>query len=158
MKVLGAHMLEVCASIADGRPSLEMHPLSIGGKDDPARLVFNVPSGPGLNASLIDMGNRFRLIVNTVEVVPPDEPLPNLPVARAMWAPKPNLKVAAAAWILAGGAHHTGFSQAVTVEHLEDYAEMAGIEFVLIDDNTRLSEFKKELRWNEMYYYLAKGL
>jgi L-arabinose isomerase len=158
MKVLGAHMLEVCASIAAGQPSLEVHPLSIGGKNDPARLVFNVPSGPGLNASLIDMGNRFRLIVNTVDVVTPDEPLPKLPVARAMWAPKPNLKVAAAAWILAGGAHHTGFSQAVTVEHLEDYAEMAGIEFLLIDDNTRLSEFKKEIRWNEMYYYLAKGL
>ena len=158
MKVLGAHMLEVCPSIAEGKPSLEIHPLSIGGKGDPARLVFNVPSGPGLNASLIDLGNRFRMIVNTVEVVPPDEPLPNLPVARAMWVPQPDLKAAATAWILAGGAHHTGFSQAVTAECLEDFAEMAGLEVVLIDKDTKLAEFKKELRWNEMYYLLAKGL
>jgi L-arabinose isomerase len=158
MKVLGAHMLEVCASLAEGQPRLEIYPLSIGGKADPPRLVFNVPSGPGLNASVIDLGNRFRMIVNALEIVPPDAPLPRLPVARVVWVPKPNLKVAAAAWILAGGAHHTAFSQAVTAEHLEDFAEMAGIEFVLIDENTELSEFKKELRWNEMYYHLAKGL
>jgi L-arabinose isomerase len=158
MKVLGAHMLEVCASIAEGQPSLEVHPLGIGGKADPARLVFNVPTGPGLNASMIDLGNRFRLIVNTVDVVPPDASLPKLPVARVVWAPKPNLKVAAAAWILAGGAHHTGFSMALTAEHLEDFAEMAGVEFLLIDEDTKLAEFKKELRWNEMYYLLAKGL
>ena len=151
-------MLEVCASIADGRPSLEVHPLGIGGKADPARLVFNVPSGPALNVSVIDLGNRFRMVVNTVDVVPPDAPLPRLPVARVVWAPRPNLKVAAAAWILAGGAHHTGFSMALTAEHLADLAEMAGMECVLIDDDTRLSQFKKELRWNEMYYYLAKGL
>jgi L-arabinose isomerase len=158
MKVLGAHMLEVCASIAEGQPSLEVHPLGIGGKADPARLVFNVPTGPGLNASMIDLGNRFRLIVNTVDVVPPDASLPKLPVARVVWAPKPNLKVAAAAWILAGGAHHTGFSMALTADHLEDFAEMAGVEFLLIDEDTKLAEFKKELRWNEMYYHLAKGL
>jgi L-arabinose isomerase len=158
MKVLGAHMLEVCASLAEGQPRLEIHPLSIGGKADPPRLVFNVPSGPGLNASVIDLGNRFRMIVNALEIVPPDAPLPRLPVARVVWVPEPNLKVAAAAWILAGGAHHTAFSQAVTAEHLEDFAEMAGIEFLLIDENTELSEFKKELRWNEMYYHLAKGL
>jgi len=158
MKVLGAHMLEVCASIAEGQPSLEVHPLGIGGKADPARLVFNVPTGPGLNASMIDLGNRFRLIVNTVDVVPPDAALPKLPVARVVWAPKPNLKVAAAAWILAGGAHHTGFSMALTADHLEDFAEMAGVEFLLIDEDTKLAEFKKELRWNEMYYHLAKGL
>jgi L-arabinose isomerase len=158
MKVLGAHMLEVCASIADGQPSLEVHPLGIGGKADPARLVFNVPNGPGLNASVIDMGNRFRMIVNTVDVVQPDAPLPKLPVARVVWVPKPDLKVGAAAWILAGGAHHTGFSQALTAEHMEDFADMAGIEYVLIDENTNLSEFKKELRWNEVYYHLAKGL
>jgi L-arabinose isomerase len=158
MKVLGAHMLEVCASIAEGQPSLEVHPLGIGGKADPARLVFNVPTGPGLNASMIDLGNRFRLIVNTVDVVPSDAALPKLPVARVVWAPKPNLKVAAAAWILAGGAHHTGFSMALTAEHLEDFAEMAGVEFVLIDEGTAISEFKKELRWNEIYYHLAKGL
>jgi L-arabinose isomerase len=158
MKVLGAHMLEVCATIASGRPSLEIHPLSIGGKADPARLVFNVPSGPALNASVIDLGNRFRMIVNEVDVVPPDAPLPRLPVARAVWVPKPDLKTAAAAWILAGGAHHTGFSQAVTAAHLEDFADMAGLEFLLIGEDTRLAAFKKELRWNEVYYYLARGL
>jgi L-arabinose isomerase len=158
VKVLGAHMLEVCATIAGGTPSLEIHPLSIGGKADPARLVFDVPSGAALNASIIDLGNRFRMIVNEVDVVPSDAPLPRLPVARAVWVPKPDLKTAAAAWILAGGAHHTGFSQAVTAAHLEDFADMAGLEFVLIGEDTQLSAFKKELRWNEMYYYLARGL
>ena len=157
-KVLGAHMLEVCPSIASGRPSLEVHPLGIGGKADPARLVFGVAKGEALNASLVDLGNRFRLIVNSVEVVEPDAALPKLPTARAVWVPKPNLKVAAAAWIHAGGAHHTAFSQALTPEHLEDYAEMAGIEFVLIDAETRLRELKQELRWNEAYYLATKGL
>jgi len=152
MKVLGAHMLEVCASVAEKKPSLEVHDLSIGGKDAPPRLVFNVPPGPAINASLIDLGGRFRLIVNEVAVVHPDQPLPKLPVARALWIPKPNLEVAAACWILAGGAHHTGFSQAVTAEYLEDFAEIAQIEYLLIDDATRLSEFKQELRWNEAYY------
>jgi L-arabinose isomerase len=158
MKVLGAHMLEVCPSIADGAASLEVHPLGIGGKDDPVRLVFDVANGDGVNASIIDLGNRFRMIVNPCEVVPPDAPLPNLPVARVVWIPKPNLKIAAAAWILAGGAHHTGFSMAITTEYLEDFAEMADMECVLINDDTTVSEFKKELRWNEMYYHLAKGL
>jgi L-arabinose isomerase len=152
MKVLGAHMLEVSPAIADGQLSLEMHPLSIGGKADPARLVFNVPDGPAINVSIIDLGNRFRMIVNEVEVVRPDAPLPKLPVARVVWIPRPSLKVAAAAWIYAGGAHHTGFSQALTAEHLEDFAEIAGIEFLLIDEETQLSAFKKELRWNEAYY------
>jgi L-arabinose isomerase len=156
MMVLGAHMLEICPSIANGQPSLEVHQLSIGGKADPARLVFDAQIGPALNASIIDLGNRFRMIVNTVEVVPPDAPLPRLPVARALWIPKPDLPVAAAAWILAGGAHHTGFSLALTPEHLEDFAEMAGIEFLLIDENTKIREFKKELRWNEIYYHLAQ--
>jgi len=156
-KVLGAHMLEVCSSIADGKPSLEVHPLGIGGKADPVRVVFNVPAGDGLNASLIDMGNRFRLIVNTVKVVKPDAPLPKLPVARVVWVPMPNLKVGAAAWIYAGGAHHTGFSMAITAEYLEDFAKMAGIEYVAIDENTCLGRFQKELRWNEMYYAMAKG-
>ena len=158
MKVLGAHMLEVCESVAAGRPSLEIHPLSIGGKADPARLVFNVPAGPGLSASILDMGNRFRLLVNEVEVVAPDAALPRLPVARALWIPLPDLKIAAEAWILAGGAHHTAFSQAVTKEHLEDFAEIAGIECLLIDNDTRIRDFKRELRWNELYYHLAKGL
>ena len=157
MKVLGAHMLEICPSIAEGKPNVEIHPLGIGGKADPVRLVFNTPGGPGLNASIIDMGDRFRLLVNTLDVVPPDAPLPKLPVARTMWVPHPDLKVGAAAWILAGGAHHTGFSQAVTVEQLEDYAEIAGIEFVLIDEETRLRQFKQELRTNSVYYRLAQG-
>ena len=158
MKVLGAHMLEVCESIAEKKPTLEIHPLSIGGKADPVRLVFTARSGPAVNATLLDMGNRFRMVVNEVDVISPDAPLPYLPVARAMWMPRPNLKVAAAAWILAGGAHHTGYSQAVTSQHLEDFAEMAGLEFMKIDAHTDVAEFKKELRWNEMYYHLAKGL
>jgi len=151
-KVLGAHMIEICESIADGKPALEIHKLSIGGKDDPPRLVFNVSPGEALNASLIDMGNRFRLIVNEVLVVPPEKPLPKLPVARVLWIPKPDLKIAAHAWILAGGAHHTGFSKALSPEYLEDFAEMANIEFLLINDSTKISDFKKELRWNEKYY------
>ncbi len=158
MKVLGAHMLEICPTIAAGKPSLEIHPLGIGGKADPVRLVFDTPPGPGLNATLIDMGNRFRLVVNTVDVVPPDAPLPKLPVARAVWVPQPDLKVAVAAWAYAGGAHHTGFSQAITVEHLEDFAAMAGLEMLVIDRHCTLPAFKKELRWNELYYHLATGI
>lgn len=158
MKVLGAHMLEVCPSIADGKARLEAHPLGIGGKADPARLVFNVAQGQGVNASIIDMGNRFRLLMNPVDVVLPDADLPKLPVARVVWVPKPNLKIAAAAWILAGGAHHTSFSMALTTEHLEDFAEMAGIESVVIDESTEIRDFKKELRYNEAYYWMNKGL
>lgn len=158
MSVLGAHMLEICPTIAEDRPSLEVHPLGIGGKADPARLVFNTPPGAAINASLVDMGNRFRLIVNDVDVVTPDQPMPKLPVARALWIPQPDLKIGAAAWIYAGGAHHTGFSQSLTAEHMADFAEMAGIEYLRIDKNTDLHSFKNELRWNEMYYMLAKGL
>jgi L-arabinose isomerase len=156
-RVLGAHMLEVCESIASEKPSLEIHPLSIGGKADPARLVFTVKSGPAVNASLIDLGNRFRMIINEVDVVQPEKPLENLPVASAVWIPRPDLAVAAGAWILAGGAHHTGFSQSVTQQHLEDFAEIAGLEFLSIDKGTDLVSFKKELRWNEMYYHLFGG-
>jgi L-arabinose isomerase len=158
MKVLGAHMLEVCESISGEKPSLEIHPLGIGGKADPPRLVFTARNGPAVNATVLDMGNRFRMVVNEVDVVTPDAPLPRLPVARATWIPRPGLKIAAGAWILAGGAHHTGYSQAVTSQHLEDFAEIAGIEFLKIDADTDLSQFKKELRWNELYYALAKGL
>jgi L-arabinose isomerase len=158
LKVLGAHMLEICPTIAAKKPSLEIHPLSIGGKADPVRLVFDSKTGPALNASVVDMGSRFRMIVNLVEAVPTDEPLPKLPVARALWLAQPDLKTAAAAWILAGGAHHTGFSLALTAEYLEDFAEMAGMEFLLIDNDTRLAAFKKELRWNDLYYQLARGL
>ena len=155
-KVLGAHMLEICPSIASGKPTLEIHPLGIGGKEDPVRLVFDSQTGPAINASIIDLGERFRLIVNPVDVVPTDEPLPKLPVARALWIPQPNLKVAAAAWILAGGAHHTGFSLSLTTEHMEDFAEMANIEYLLIDNSTTLSQFKKELKWNQTAYLLAR--
>ncbi len=158
MKVLGAHMLEICPTIAATKPSLEVHPLSIGGKADPVRLVFDAKTGPAVNASVMEMGNRLRMVVNLVDAVPTDAPLPKLPVARALWIPQPDLKVAAAAWILAGGAHHTGFSFALTAEHLEDFAEMAGVEFLLIDKDTTISGFKKELRWNDLYYHLAKGL
>ena len=125
-KVLGAHMLEICESIAAEKPSLEIHPLSIGGKGDPVRLVFTARAGPAINVSLVDLGNRFRLLLNEVDVVPPDAPLERLPVARAVWSCKPDFRTAATAWILAGGAHHTGFSQALSAEHLEDFAAMAG--------------------------------
>ena len=156
-QVLGAHMLEVCESIAGEKPSLQIHPLSIGGKSDPPRLVFDVRSGLALNVTLLDMGSRFRLVVNEVDVVAPPEPLPRLPVARAVWIPRPELKTAATAWIMAGGAHHTGFSQSLTKEHLEDFADMAGVEFLVIDGETRLADFKKELRWNESYYWMASA-
>lgn len=156
MKVLGAHMLEICPSIAEGKVRLEVHQLGIGGKADPARLVFNVPTGPAINASLVDMGNRFRMIVNSVDCVKPDAELPKLPVARALWVPQPDLKTGAAAWILAGGAHHTAFSQALCPEYIEDFCEMAGIEYLHIAKNTSIGDFKKELRWNELYYALSK--
>jgi L-arabinose isomerase len=157
MKVLGAHMLEVCPSIADGKPSLEIHPLSIGGKGDPVRLVFDTAPGPGLNATIVDLGNRFRMIVNEIEVTPTEHPLPKLPVARVLWTPKPDFTTAVTSWIYAGGAHHMVFSQSVTAEELEDFAEIAGIEFLLINDKTTVTELKKELRFNEVYYGLSNG-
>jgi L-arabinose isomerase len=156
--VLGAHMLEICESIAVGKPSLEIHPLGIGGKEDPVRLVFNAPAGPAINASMIDLGNRFRLLVNEVDVVKPLKPLPKLPVARAIWKCRPDFKTACAAWIHAGGAHHTGFSYAVTTEHMEDFAEIAGLELAIIDRHTDLRAFKQQLRNNEIYHHLAPGL
>ncbi|MEL7121987.1 MAG: L-arabinose isomerase [Bacteroidota bacterium] len=155
--VLGAHMLEICPSIASGSINCEIHPLGIGGKEDPVRLVFDAAEGPALNASIVDLGNRFRLLVNTVDAIAPD-PLPNLPVARVLWKAHPDLSTAAAAWILAGGAHHTCYSQNLTVEHLEDFAEMAGIEMVLIDHNTQLRTLKQDLRTNEVYYHIARGI
>jgi L-arabinose isomerase len=129
-----------------------VHPLGIGGKADPARLVFNTGAGAAINASVVDMGNRFRMIVNDVQVVDALEPLPNLPVARALWTPMPNLKVGAAAWIYAGGAHHTGFSQVLTAEHMQDFADMAGIEFLHINADTKLYDFRNEIRWNDAAY------
>ena len=157
-KVLGAHMLEICELIASDKPKLELYPLSIGGKADPLRLIFNATTGPAVAASIMDMGQRFRMVANVVDVIPTDAPLPKLPVARALWIPRPNLKVAAAAWIYAGGAHHTSFSYSVTAEHLRDFAEMAGVEFLLIDENTCVDEFKEKLRWNDLYFQLNKGL
>jgi L-arabinose isomerase len=157
-KVLGAHMLEICETIAAHQPRLEIFPLSIGGKADPVRLIFDALTGPAVAASIVDLGQRFRLVANTVDVVPTDAPLPKLPVARALWVPRPNLKTAAAAWIYAGGAHHTSFSYAVTVEHLRDFAEIAGLEFLVIDENTHLEDFRDKLRWNDLYYHLNKGL
>lgn len=156
-QVLGAHMLEVCPSITNEKPSAEIHPLSIGGKTDPVRLVFTAASGRGINASVVDMGSRFRLIVNQVNVIQPQHPLPKLPVARAVWVPEPNLKIAATAWIHAGGAHHTALSCALTPDHLENFAEMAGMECLLIGAETTIAGFVKELRWNDMYHHLANG-
>lgn len=150
--VLGAHMLEICPSIARHQPSCEIHPLGIGGKADPVRLVFDATGGPALNASMIDMGNRFRLLINEVEAVAPMESLPKLPVARVLWKPLPDMNTACAAWIYAGGAHHTVFSQNLTTEYFEDFAEMFGIELTMIDAKTKLRQFKNELRWNEVVY------
>lgn len=158
MQVLGAHMLEICPSIASAMPSCEIHPLGIGGKEDPVRLVFDAGVGPALNASIVDLGNRFRLLVNTVDAVEPAQSLPKLPVARVLWEAHPDLKTAAAAWILAGGAHHTCYSESLNPEYMEDYAEMAGIEYVLIDSDTKIHSFKQELRWNEVYYHISKGI
>jgi len=156
-KILGAHMLEVCESIAASKPKLEILPLSIGGKSDPVRLIFDSNLGPAVCASIVDMGERFRMITSVVDVVPTDQPLPKLPVARAFWKPQPDLKTAAAAWIYGGGAHHTSFSFNLTAEHLQDFSEIAGIEMLLIDNNTKLPEFKKEIQWNEVYYRLCRS-
>jgi L-arabinose isomerase len=150
--VLGAHMLEICESISDAKPNCEIHPLGIGGKADPVRLVFNSGPGPAINASIIDMGNRFRLLVNEVMAVSSFNPLPMLPVARVLWKPYPNMHTGCAAWILAGGAHHTCYSQSLSADHLEDFAEMAGIEYLLIGKDTKINQFKNELRWNEISY------
>jgi L-arabinose isomerase len=157
-QVLGSHMLEICPSIASGQPAVEVHPLGIGGKEDPVRLVFNCPAGPAINVSLIDLGNRFRLIVNEVDVVKAKKAMPKLPVARALWECRPDFKTACAAWIYGGGAHHTGFSYSVTTEHIEDLAAMAGVELAVIDGSTTVRGFQQDLRANEVYYHLAPGL
>lgn len=156
--VLGSHMLEVCPSIAQGKPAIEIHPLGIGGKDDPARLVFDAHAGAAINVAMMDLGNRFRILVNEVEAIVPPHPLPKLPVARAVWKCRPDLKTAVASWIYAGGTHHTGFSYSVTTEHIEDLAEIAGVEVAIIDAKTELRDFKQELRNNEIYYHIAPGL
>jgi L-arabinose isomerase len=150
--VLGAHMLEICESIADGKPTCEIHPLAIGGKEDPVRLVFNTAPGSAINVSVVDMGNRFRFIVNDVEAVAPKHALPKLPVARVLWKPLPDLKTGCTAWLLAGGAHHTCFSQNLSVDYIEDFTEMAGVEMIHIGKSTDIKSLKNELRWNEMYF------
>lgn len=150
--VLGAHMLEVCPSIAEGTPSCEIHPLSIGGKADPVRLVFTAHEGAAVVASLVDLGDRLRLLVNEVDVVAPPQPLPKLPVARAVWKPKPDLATAAESWLMAGGSHHTVLAYPVGVEAFADFADMAGIELVVIDEGSRTRDLEKELRWNRAWY------
>jgi L-arabinose isomerase len=156
--ILGAHMLEVCETIAAERPRLEIHPLSIGGKADPVRLVFDAHPGPAIAACVTDMGQRFRIVAAVVDVVGLEQPLPKLPVARALWRPRPDLRTGAAAWIHAGGSHHTSLAFALTREHLADFAAMTGVEFVAIDETTELSSFRDRLRWNDLYYHMAGGL
>ncbi|MFC5661680.1 L-arabinose isomerase [Kitasatospora misakiensis] len=156
--ILGAHMLEVCPSIASATPSCEIHPLSIGGREDPVRLVFDAEPGPAVVIGLADLGDRFRLVANEVDVVAPPQPLPHLPVARAVWKPRPDLHTSTEAWLTAGGPHHTVLSSALGTEELEDLAEMLSVELLVIDDDTNIRRFTKELRWNQAYYRLAQGL
>jgi L-arabinose isomerase len=156
-KILGAHMLEVCPSIASGQPSCEIHPLSIGGREDPVRLVFDASTGPAVVVGLADVGDRFRLVANEIEVVPPDEPLPRLPVARAVWKPAPSLPTAAESWLIAGGPHHTVLTQAVGAETLRDFADMLHTELLVIDAATTARDFADRVRWNQAYFRLAQG-
>jgi L-arabinose isomerase len=156
-KILGAHMLEVCPSIAAGTPSCEIHPLSIGGREDPVRLVFDAEAGPAFVVGMCDLGERFRLVANEVDVVPPDEPLPKLPVARAVWKPRPDLATSTEGWLLAGGPHHTVLSAALGVETLTDFATMTGTELLLIDGDTTMRRFADEIRWNQAFFRLAHG-
>ncbi|MFI5258120.1 MAG: L-arabinose isomerase [Candidatus Limnocylindrales bacterium] len=157
-RVLGAHMLEVCPSISDEKVSCEIHPLSIGGKSDPVRLVFDAGTGPAIVAALMDMGDRFRIVANEIDLVRPEKPMVRLPVGRAVWKPRPDFATATESWLMAGGSHHTVLSRAVGAETIADFAEMAGCEFLLIDGETTVASFKKELRWNEAYYHLSHGL
>jgi L-arabinose isomerase len=156
-KILGAHMLEVCPTIAAGRPRIEIHPLSIGNREDPVRLVFDAATGPAVILGICDLGDRFRLVSNVVDVVEPDEPLPRLPVARAVWEPHPDLAIAAECWLEAGGPHHTVLSTALGVEELTDFATMVGTELLVIDENTTHRAFSNELRWNQAYHRIGLG-
>ncbi|MEV1199794.1 L-arabinose isomerase [Microbispora rosea] len=155
--ILGAHMLEVCPTIAADTPACEIHPLSIGGREDPVRLVFDAAPGPAVVVGLSDMGERFRLVANEIDVVAPPEPLPALPVARAVWRPRPDLRTSAESWITAGAPHHTVLSSAIGSEELTDFADMLGVELLVIDEATTSRQFTKELRWNQAYYRLAQG-
>jgi L-arabinose isomerase len=156
-KILGAHMLEVCPTIAADQPSCEIHPLSIGGREDPVRLVFDAAPGPAVVLGLADLGERFRLVANEVDVIPPDQPLPRLPVARAVWRPRPDFRTSVESWLTAGGPHHTVLSSAVGAEELTDLAEMARTELLLIDGSTTRRQFANEIRWNQAYHRLAQG-
>ncbi|MFD6424457.1 L-arabinose isomerase [Streptomyces sp. NPDC060198] len=156
--ILGAHMLEVCPSLADQVPSCEIHPLGIGGREDPVRLVFDAAAGPAVVVGLTDLGDRFRLVANEIDVVAPTEPLPALPVARAVWRPRPSLRTSTETWLTAGGPHHTVLTTALGAEHLDDLAEMLRTELVLIDESTTPRQFARELRWNQAYHRLAGGL
>ena len=155
--ILGAHMLEVCPSIAAARPSLEIHPLGIGGREDPVRLVFDAAPGDAVILGTCDLGDRFRFVANRAEVVAPTEPLPRLPVARAVWRPAPDLQTSTESWLTAGGPHHTVLSTALTAEHLVDLSDMTGTELVLIDGDTTVHRLRQELRWNQAYHRLAQG-
>jgi len=157
-KILGAHMLEVCPSLTTSTPSLEIHPLGIGGKEDPVRLVFDTDAGPGIVVALSDMRDRFRLTANVVDVVAPDAPLPHLPVARAVWKPRPDFATSAEAWLTAGAAHHTVLTTAVGLEAFEDFAEIARTELLVIDEDTTRRGFRQQVRWNSAYYRLAQGI
>ncbi|MGW0857159.1 L-arabinose isomerase [Streptomyces sp. NPDC002690] len=156
--ILGAHMLEVCPTLADQVPSCEIHPLGIGGREDPVRLVFDAAAGPAVVVGLTDLGDRFRLVANEIDVVAPTEPLPALPVARAVWRPRPSLRTSTETWLTAGGPHHTVLTTALGAEHLDDLAEMLRTELVLIDESTTPRQFARELRWNQAYHRLAGGL
>ena len=156
--ILGAHMLEVCPSIAAATPSCEIHPLSIGGREDPVRLVFDAAAGPAIVIGLSDLGDRFRLVANAIDVVTPPHPLPKLPVARAVWRPRPDLATSAEGWLSAGAPHHTALTAALTLDHVTDLAAMTGIELLTIDAATTMPQLHKEIRWNQVYYKLARGL
>jgi len=157
-RILGAHMLEVCPTLTTSRPRLEIHPLAIGGRQDPVRLVFTADPGPGIVAALADLRDRFRLVANTVQLTEPAEPLPRLPVGRAVWKPAPDFATSATAWLTAGGAHHTVMSTAIGPEALEDYARIARTELLLIDHTTTIRAFETEIRANAAYYRLARGI
>jgi L-arabinose isomerase len=157
-KVLGAHMLEVCPTITKAKPKIEIHPLGIGGKEDPVRMVFTASPAEGRVVCLVDLGDRFRIVQNEIEIVEPNEDLPNLPVARAVWQPAPSLETSAEAWMLAGGSHHTVLTNSVSAETIEDFARMAKIELVVIDEETRMGEFRRELQWSAAYHRLAERL
>jgi len=157
-KILGAHMLEVCPTIAADTPSCEIHPLSIGDREDPVRLVFDAAPGPAVVIGLVDLGDRFRFVANEIDVVPPDEPLPKLPVARAVWKPAPSLQTSAELWLTAGGPHHTVLTGDVGADILRDFAEMVHTELLLIDSDSTPARFADHVRWNQAYYRLAHGL